>query len=84
LQRNHLFSPICIKRGAFIIRPVLEQFTAIDRDFSHVGTAYLNSFGSTVIVSSVSRPTYQYIPKIFIYEARIASPADNAGIEVVY
>ncbi len=59
-----------------------ELFTEIIRDFKRKEDGRLNNSSSQVTVSSISKMTYKYIPKIYIDYVREDSPGYLAGIEI--
>ncbi|MEN8817440.1 MAG: aspartyl protease family protein [Nonlabens sp.] len=68
--------------GLGVKKGELELFTEIDRDFSKQEGDRLNPSSSKITLSSFSRVSYEYIPKIYVDYVREGSPGDKAGIRI--
>lgn len=60
----------------------LELFTQLTRNFDKTQGENLNKSSSVVTVSSFSKMSYKYVPKIYVDYVRKDSPAFSAGIEI--
>ncbi|WP_298951195.1 aspartyl protease family protein [uncultured Nonlabens sp.] len=65
--------------GLGVKKGELELFTLLDRDFTNRN---VDGSSSQITLTSKTRMTYKYVPKIYVDYLREGSPAHKAGIQV--